>query len=348
MSTDNKDAEKNALDQLDKDLQAGSAEKVENQITSLGNIEEARYEREAEEAKTDIGSSMGKVERFDYAEREVSETERKFGWHQIYSENFPSGGRYYSEDMKVTIKAATVNEIRHFSTIDENDPYSVDEAITDLLKICVKVSYPDKAGSWKDIKEEDKIYLILSIRELTFAEDENRISFTVKCPSCKTDNEMEIKNENFQTRELPAILAKYYDPERKLFVIKTKSFGDIIMQPPSVGTMRIVADYIKQIQQAGENVKEYMPFLKVLPYLSPEWRGLSVPKLNNLKMDFLRWNKDKFLMYTQLTEKMQVGVQEKMLKKCTSCQEPIEAEIQLPTGIKGLFVEADILDNELI
>jgi|AntRauTorcE11897_2_1112592.scaffolds.fasta_scaffold06761_3 phage FluMu protein Com len=345
MST-NKDAEKNALDQLDRDLQQESSDNIEKSVTSLGNIEEKGYENAIdEEAKV---SNMGKIERFDYAEKEVSDTERKFGWHQLYAENFPSGGRYYSSDMKVLIKAATVNEIRHFSTIDENDPYSVDEAITDLLKICTKISFPTKQGSWKDIKEEDKIYLILSIRELTFAEDENRISFTVKCPSCKTENEMEIKNDNFQTRELPEIIAKYYNEEEKLFVIKSKALGEIKMQPPSVGTMRIVAEYIKNLQQAGENIKEYMAFLKILPYLSPEWRGLTIPKINNLKMDFLRWDEKKFLIFTQLSEKMQVGVQERMLKHCISCNEPIEAEIQLPTGIKGLFVEADILDDDLI
>lgn len=341
MST-NKDAEKDALRKLDEELNESSAENIENQVNSLGKVEEAEYV--SEEPKEELG----KVERFDYAEKEVKEVERKYGWLQIYKENFPSKGRFYSKDIKILIKAATVNEIRYFSTIDENDPYSVDEAITDLLKVCVKVSYDNKQGSWKDIKEEDKIYVILAIRELTFAENENRISFTVKCPSCKSENEMDIKNENFQTRELEEKLASAYNEENNCFVFRTKSFGEIIMTPPSVGTMRVVADYIRNLQQAGENVKDYMAFLKVLPYLSPDWRGLTIQKINNLKIEFLRWDKKLFLLYTQLSEKMQVGVQEKMLKHCDSCGEPIEAEIQLPTGIKGLFVESDILDDELL
>ena len=113
--------------------------------------------------------------------------------------------------------------------------------------------------------------------------------------------------------------------------------------------MRVIADFIKGLAQGGNQavIKEHMPFLKVLPYLSPSWKGLSLSKINNLKMDFLRWDKKQFLLYTQLSEIMQVGVKEMMLKKCDSCGEAIEAEIQLPTGIKGLFVEEGILDDEL-
>jgi len=335
-----KDAEKNALDQLDKELNKKSTNQIEDQVNSLGKVEESSYV-DSEPV------SMGKVERFDHAAHDVKETERQFGWHKLHTENFPSIGRYYEADIKVLIKAATVNEIKHFSIIDESDPYSVDDAITDLLKICVKVSYDNKQGSWKDIKEEDKVYIVLAIRELTFAEDENKISFEVKCGSCKSINHMEIQNDNFQRRELPDRISKYYSEESRIFIIKSKTFGEIRMSPPSIGSMRIIAEYIKNLSTAGEDVKEYMPFLKVLPYLSPNWRGLTIPKINNLKMDFLRWDKKQFLLYTQLSEKMQVGVKETMLKKCDSCGEPIEAEIQLPTGIKGLFVEDGILDDEL-
>jgi len=334
----NKDAEKNALDKLDQELNKNSTNSIEDQVNSLGKAEESAYSEP---------KGLGKVERFDHAAQDVKETEKKFGWHRLHAENFPSIGRYYETDIKVVIKAATVNEIKHFSIIDESDPYSVDDAITDLLKICVKVSYDNRQGSWKDIKEEDKVYIVLAIRELTFAEDENRISFEVKCSSCKAPNQMEIKNENFQRRELPERISKYYSEESRIFIIKSKTFGEIRMSPPSIGSMRIIAEYIKNLSQAGEDIKEYMPFLKVLPYLSPDWRGLSIPKINNLKMDFLRWDKKQFLLYTQLSEKLQVGVKEKMLKKCDSCAEPIEAEIQLPTGIKGLFVEEGILDDEL-
>ena len=37
-----------------------------------------------------------------------------------------------------------------------------------------------------------------------------------------------------------------------------------------------------------------------------------------------------------------------MMKHCDSCDEPIEAEVQLPTGIKGLFIDDTVIDDELI
>lgn len=336
----NQDAEKNALNKLDQELSKNQTSSVEDSVNKLSDIEEATVVTGKD--------SLGKVERFDYAENDVKDTERKFGWHRLDTEDFPSGGRYYSKDMRVAIKAATTTEIQYFSVIDENDPYSVDEAITDLLKICLNVSFGNRIGSWKDIKEEDKVYVILGIKELTFAEGENEISFEVKCNSCKTKNKMVIKNENFQRRDVPEFLRKYYSEEERLFIVKSKSYGEIRVQPPSVGIMKEVASYIKKLSQAGENIKEAMPFLKVLPYMADSWRGLNEDKINNLKIEFLRWKK-KSLFFAQLTEKMQVGVKEKMKMTCENrhCAESIEADVQLPTGIKGLFVDEDILDREL-
>ena len=331
-NTHNNDAEKRALEDLDKQLNQEQAEKLTEGVSSL-------------EPKP---TSLGKTERIDYAEDEVAEVERKYGWHQLWAENFPSKGRYYPEGSKFHIKAATVNEIRYFSTIDEQDPYSVEEAISDLLKVCLKISFPGRQASWKDLKEEDKINVILSIRELTFAEGENKLAFTVTCGSCGKENEMEITNKNFQPRELEDSILKYYSEKNRRFEVQTKSFGTINLEPPSIGVMKSVSDYIKDLHKAGAPMKEAMPFLKVLPYLADQWRGLSIEKINHLKVEFTRFDAKKFQLFTKLTEKVQISVKEKMMKHCESCDEPIEAEVQLPTGIKGLFIDDSIIDDELL
>lgn len=292
--------------------------------------------------------SLGTASRTDYGKDIHGETTREFGFFQLDSTDFPSKGKFYPSDMKIRIKAATVKDIRGFSALDEDNPYEVDEALVELLSNCVKVSFSNKVGSWKDLLEEDRLYLILSIRELTFPDGQNSISFKVKCESCSTENTMAITNQNFQQRELNEKIAKYYSPQELCFNIETKSAGVITIKPPTIGIMRVVNKYIKEQQEKKMNVKEQLPFLKALPYMVSEWRGFTSNQIDSLKMEFMRWDKRQFLLFSQLTELAQVSVKEKMMMPCEKCGDPIEADIQLPTGIKGLFIEQGILDDELL
>jgi hypothetical protein len=292
--------------------------------------------------------TLGKVERTDYTKEDSEQTHREFGFFTLDATDFPSAGKFYPKDIKIRIKSATVKDIRGFSALDEENPYEVDEALVDLLSNCVKVSFKTRVGSWKDILEEDRLFLILSIRELTFAEGENKISFKVKCESCSTENSMDITNENFQKRELNRKIAKYYSQEDLCFNVETKSYGTINMKPPTIGIMRVINKYIKGLQEKKANIKDYLPFLKTAPYMVGEWRGFTTEDIETHRMEFMRWDSNKFLTYTQLTELAQVSVKEKMMKPCEKCMDPIEADIQLPTGIKGLFIEEGILDDELM
>lgn len=340
--SDNNDLtpEERALRGLDNEPKQSSEEKQ-----GLNDLENAVNEEPKEEPKI---KSLGKVERADYTKESVEQTELKHGFFSVNVADFPSKGRFYPRGTKVRIKSATVKDIRTFSALDEENPYEVDEALVDLLSNCVRVSFPTRVASWKDILEEDRLNLILSIRQLTFAEGENKISFKVKCESCNTENDMEIINENFQKRKLNEKIAKYYSEETRRFDVETKTYGIINMKPPTIGIMRVVNKYIKSLQEKKENLKEYLPFLKTVPYMVEEWRGFSIDDMSNYRMEFIRWDEKKFLTFTKLVELAAVSVKEKMLKPCTKCGDPIEANIELPTGIKGLFIEEGILDDELM
>lgn len=344
MKDDNLSAEERALRSLD-----GSQVQSNTEQQGLNDLENAvSKEQIIQTTQKTEHNFIGKVEKHDYSKESVASTELKHGFFSVNIEDFPSKGRFYPRGTKVRIKSATVKDIRTFSALDEDNPYEVDEALVELLSNCVRVSFPDRVGSWKDICEEDRLNLILSIRELSFAEGENKIAFEVKCESCGTTNNMDIANENFQKRELNDKLIKYYSETDRRFNIETKSYGTINIKPPTIGIMRVVNKYIKSLQENKENIKDYLPFLKTVPYMVEEWRGFSLDNMSNYRMEFLRWNTSKFLTYTKLVELAQISVKDKMMKPCSKCGDPVEADIQLPTGIKGLFIEANILDDELL
>jgi len=219
-------------------------------------------------------TSLGKAS--SYVDRDNDEPALLPGYHEIWSTNFPSKGLFYPENARFFIRAASVKEIRHFSTINEQDPFSIDEALNEILKGCLMIRYPGKQTTFKDLREEDRIYVIMTIRELTFVNGENKIGVKKNCDECGHENEFTIGKDSFDPTILPDTIMRYYDEETRKFVIQTKSSGTIEMVAPSIGVMMEISKYIRQQQQEGRKLDQ--SFLKVLPYLVLDWRGLNSEK----------------------------------------------------------------------
>lgn len=262
------------------------------------------------------------------------------GYHEIWAENFPSKGLFYPENTRFFIRAAEVKEIRHFSTINEQDPFSIDEALNEILKSCMMTRQPGRQSSFKDLKEEDRIYLILAIRELTFPNGENQLIVKSTCNECNHDNEIKIKNEVFEVNDIDEKLMKYYDYDSRMFHVTTKSSGTIKITPPSIGVMMEVTKYIQKKQQEGKKIDQ--SFIKILPYLTQEWRGFNDSAINNLEIEVMSWNTTKYQTMYSLTDMCKVGVKEKFNTICEKCQTEVTTPISFPGGIKGLFVISDI------
>lgn len=290
-------------------------------------------------------TSLGKVNlnrEADYRASQEEEVRAKLGWHKINPEYFPSRGMFYDKLMVIKIKAADVPQIRHFSAIDESDPFSVNEALNDLLVTCCQVTIDGRMTSHKDILEEDRIYLILEIRALTFPNGENKLSFKTECQTCDELNEIEIANKNFQHRELPEEIMKYYSDEHRCFIIKTKSYGEFSIKPPSIGVMLIVTSYIKSLQEKGKR-KLDSEFIKCLAYMIQDWKGFNVKDIEGLHMEYMRWDKNRFSLMIKLINWAKVSVDENMKVICSNhnCGAEVTARITFPGGIKDLFVVSD-------
>jgi hypothetical protein len=262
------------------------------------------------------------------------------GYHEIYAEQFPSKGLFYPAESRFFVRAASVKEIRHFSTINEQDPFSIDEALNEILKGCLMIKFPGRQAGFKDLREEDRIFVILTIRELTFSKGENRLVVKKNCGDCGHENEIEINNSVFDPTQLSDTVMKYYNPDRRIFEFQTKSSGVIEMTAPSIGIMMEVTKYIRNTQQEGKKIDQ--SFIKVLPYLVTDWRGFTTEKIKNLEVEFMQWTASKYQTVYNLTDMIRVGVKEEMKKDCEKCGTEVTTPISFPGGIKSLFVVSDL------
>ena len=141
---------------------------IKKEFEKAEGIENVQDTEATQEKVTDLGkvdtSRQLKTTKAD--DPEIRRINEMAGYTPLNLGDFPSKGKFYRDDLEIHIRAARVAEIRAFSTIDENNLKEVDDGLNNIVVSCCKVMYGNQRGSYKDILEEDRIYLILSIREV--------------------------------------------------------------------------------------------------------------------------------------------------------------------------------------
>jgi|TARA_R110000823_G_scaffold4223_11_gene15989 hypothetical protein len=297
-------------------------------ITNLGKVDTTR------------GSGITSID-----DPEIQRIQSLTGYIKLDLSVFPSGGQFYRDDFQLHIRAARVGEIREFSTLDEENILDVDEKLNSLLVNCTKIMYGTQRGSYRDVLEEDRIYLILCIRELTFKEGENKLMMPVgktKCKTgtCKSQEAVELRTDSLQFNEADELLEKYYDATNKCFTVPTKNHGEIVIAPPTIGVMRSVTDWIRQREE--QNKPWDKSSLAILPYIQREWRGFKDKEIFSAITSFQGWDSSKYSIIYRLVEKAKIGVKPEFNYPCDSCGEEVTVPLTFPGGIKALFIIQDI------
>ena len=311
---------------------------------------------EATETPKEVIKELGKVDvsrQMDHTSPDDPEIKRLnslVGYTPLNLNEFPSKGKFYRDDFEIHIRSAKVAEVRAFSTVDENNLKEVDDGLNNLVLSCTRIMYGSQRGSYKDILEEDRIYLILAIRELTFKTGEQTLMMPVgkkscKTSECKSQESIELRTENLQFNNVIDTIEKYYDPADKCYTITTKSYGEIKMAPPTIGVMRAITDYIRDREEKNQSWDKST--LAILPYLQREWRGWTEKDIFAKITSFQGWDATKYTIVYRLAEDMKVGVKPEMVFPCKSCGEEVTVPLTFPGGIKALFIISDI-SSELL
>lgn len=234
----------------------------------LGNINENNIE-------TVYGERVKKKE-LDYVAEQVKtdiyDTFLDNGYKNIPISMLPSNGIFYPSDWYITIRSATVGEIRHFSTVDEFDDIDVIDKYDFILERCLRIKSPKGIVSYKHILEIDRFYLIFAIREFTFINGENTLSVSALCPSCKQKNDINITRNVLDMFEMNDKLKRLVDVENLCFNIETKDGDKFEIFMPTVGTMKFISSYMKTGLINGTLDTNMQSFIKFAPYLFSDYR----------------------------------------------------------------------------
>lgn len=299
-------------------------------------------QEEVKEEKQDTVKNLGKVELDKTIEDpEIERIKSSMNYINIPLETLPSGGRYYPEGTRISIRAARVGEIREFSIINEEDPKDIRDKMTYIVSQCTKVYYGNTPGHYKDILEDDRIVLVLKIRELTFTDAKQSIKIPVpqdacQTPGCHPQESVEFDSSKLEFLKPSEKLEKYYDPVERCYNIQTKHFGVIKLYPPTIGVTSIIADWIREQQR--DDKKMDAALVDILPYTIKDWRTFSSKQVFTKVTELAGWSTEKFTLVTRLVEEISVGIKFEIKETCAQCGGELIIPVTFPDGFRSLFV----------
>jgi len=269
-------------------------------------------------------------------------------WHDVMVDKMPMG-IFYADGIHIQARAVTVSEVQHYSTVDNNNIYDITEKMNDVLANCIKITFADGTrGSYRDLFDGDRLYLIFLIRELSFQSNAG-VTVKAKCTACKADNEIvmaategERRQRTIINYELPEKLKKWYNSKTKTIRIKSKLDNTIIdFRPPTIGIQREFYAHIKRAVQEG--TEPNVSFAKVMPFLlKAEPHGKDDMEL--LETEFATWDIQYYTICNSVIDLMIMGIKG-LMKRCDTCGEEVHTKISFPDGASALIAVPIKLDD---
>lgn len=248
--------------------------------------------------------------------------------------DFPCG-MFYDDGTVIMVRPATVKEIQYYSMVDDNNIYDIIEKMNHMIHSCVKIKYRNGTiKSYLDLKDQDRLYTIFLIKELTF---QNSNSLTVKttCPHCGSEQNIEMCRKNFIFYKPDDNLMKFFDSTTKTFKFELKNGKYYELAPPNIGLQKSFTEYI--IKETQEKRQFNLSFLKIIPFMLIGRNSISIDEIKNKLKQFESMDDISFQFLNSVIDKMTFGIKE-LHSYCTSCGGEVRTEMSFPSRASSLFI----------
>jgi hypothetical protein len=252
---------------------------------------------------------------------------------------FPCG-IFYPAGSTIQVRAAQVKEIQAYSMVDDNNFYDIVEKMNEMLSSCVRIKYLDgNVGSYMDLRDPDRYYLIFLIRELTFQKG-NSLTTTAIC-ECGQEVSIELKRDNFKFFEPSDRISKFFDPVTLSYKFEVKNGSMFNLAPPTIGLQKSFTEYI--VKENQEKKRPNLSFLKIIPFLLYDRTSITIEGIKSKLDEYQKIDDISFQFLNAAVEKMTFGV-EKLRKKC-ECGIESHTDMIFPDGPSAIFVVHDAFEK---
>jgi len=271
-------------------------------------------------------------------------SELREGWIPVNRELLGTRSYFYPEDWQFRIRPATVEAIRNWSNIDENNPLAVDDVLNEVLKSCISIVTSQGQIPWGNINSWDRLYFLLLIREFTFIEGEHKLNYEDYCPECDNPITFELSSSSLLYEFPDDDVIKYYDVNQRCWMIDPQEF-DVNYEPirfyiPTLEKDAAIKSWWIDRTQNQPNKKTEQAFIRFLPWMASKISkdlDISKKQISSLEKTFKSWDMETFTFMNEVLKNIVVTPKDKLIMKCPVCGEEVTAQIRFPNNISDLF-----------
>lgn len=278
--------------------------------------------------------------------QKIGETTRvREGWLPVDRALLGERDIFYPSDWSFYIRPATVEAIRNWSMIDDQNGNSIDEVFNEVLKTCLQIKdSTDRPIPWHNICSWDRFFFLLLIREYTFQDGESNISYYEDCPECETPVEFNLTSNALMYDMPDEEVISYYDQTSRTWAIDPSEYeveGDpITLYVPTLEKDANIKAWMIRKLQENRNTKIDPVFIRFVSWMTPKISKddeISKRQMKQLKMAFDSLSIDQFEFMDEVLKNIIVTPKTKLIAKCPSCGEEVTSDIRFPDGVSGLF-----------
>lgn len=267
------------------------------------------------------------------------------GWLSVERGLLGERDAFYPESWEFRIKPATVEAIRNWSTIDSENPNSIDEVFNEILKECLAIKTPTGSLPWSAINSWDRFFFVLLIREYSMVTGDKKIEFVEECPNCGKDITFTLNSQALMY-DLPGEdVMKYYNSDTRSWYIDPAEFDvdgeePIILYNPTLDKDAAIKDWLFNKVQENNKAKIDRTFLRFLPWLTDKVSKdvtMAKQQIKRLEMKYKSWDAEMFSFMDDVLKNVAVTPDTHIKATCDSCEEEATAQIQFPDGVQSLF-----------
>lgn len=278
--------------------------------------------------------------------QKIGDTTRvREGWLPVDRTLLGERDIFYPSDWSFYIRPATVEAIRNWSMIDDQNGNSIDEVFNEVLKTCLQIKdSTDRPIPWHNICSWDRFFFLLLVREYTFQDGESNISYYEDCPECETPVEFNLTSDALMYDIPDEEVISYYDQTSRTWAIDPSEYeveGDpITLYVPTLEKDANIKSWMIRKLQENRNAKIDPVFIRFVSWMTPKIskdEEISKRQMKQLKMAFDSLSIDQFEFMDEVLKNIIVTPKTKLIAKCPSCGEEVTSDIRFPNGVSGLF-----------
>ena len=270
--------------------------------------------------------------------------EYREGWIDVDRSFLGERSKFYPEDWRFKIRPATVEAIRNWSTIDEENVNSIDDVFNEVMKSCISIQTPNGPLPWGNINSWDRFFFLLLVREYTFIQGETAIKYDEDCIECENPITFELTSQSLMYEYPDEEVMNMYDPDTRSWHIDPAEYevneDPITLYLPTLEKDANIKAWLINRLQENRNRKIDQVFLKFLPWMAPKISKdttIAARQIKELEMKYKSWDTEMFSFVDEVIRNIVVSPLTKLTMKCPICGEEVTSQIRFPNSVKSLF-----------